>query len=136
MSLTVTVTQFSGGITGEAGDTTLRGTANYALWLYGIFQLQARNLNGGGSVDPIPPTGNMPAKIEFVVSGSSPIPTGGTSLTLPLSWAGLGVIFAKDNIPQTSITTESNYFTWNPISRVFTVSPAAQEGQLFSINPV
>jgi len=130
-----TVTQFAGGQSGSTGDPTLRGTANYALWLYGIFQLQARNLNGGGSVTPIP-SNLMPNKIEFIVSGSTPIVSGGTTLTLPSTWAGLGIVFNRNNLPQTSVISEQSYFVWNTITRVFTCFPAATTSELFSINPV
>ncbi len=116
-------------------DSSLRGTANYLIWLCGEFQIRARGLTGGGTVNPIP-SNMLPQKIEFTVSGSSPIPNGSSSIVLPLTWAGLGVIFARGGQPQTSVTTEPTYYLWNPVTRVFSVSPAAITSELFSINPV
>lgn len=116
-------------------DSTLRGTANYLIWLCGIFAQRATGFSGGGSVIPIPGR-LMPNKIEFNVDGSTPIPTGGTTLTLPLTWAGLGVIFSRGGQPQSSINTEPSYFSWNPVTRIFACFPAAAATELFSINPV
>lgn len=40
-------------------DTTLRGTANYLIWLCGMFGMQAQSGSGGGSsVSPVSPTTN------------------------------------------------------------------------------
>ncbi len=92
-------------------DTSLRGTANYLIWLCGQFQLRAQGLPGGGAVTPIP-SNMLPNKIEFTVSASSPIVNGGNTLILPLTWSGLGVIFNRVNLPQTSVNTEPQYFTF------------------------
>lgn len=116
-------------------DETLRGTANYAVWLYGIFQLQARALTGGGSITPVPPIPNMPNPLEFVISSSSIIPTGSSSLVIP-QFIGYNIIFARDNIPQTQINTGGSYFFWNKVTGLFSCVGVAIEDELFSINPV
>lgn len=70
---------------GAESDEDNRGMANYLYWLCGLFQLQAQyimNGAGGGSVVPTPSGGGAPNDIDFIVSASSIIPTGGTSLLL------------------------------------------------------
>jgi hypothetical protein len=72
MSLTVTTTPFSGGVTAY-NNPTARGVANYLYWLCGKFQIEGQYIImgvGGGSVIPINPT-TFPNPIEFEVTGSS-----------------------------------------------------------------
>lgn len=55
-------------------DSTLRGTANYLIWLCGMFGMQAKNSSGGGSVIPInpnQPTNTFPLYIFGGVNGSN-----------------------------------------------------------------
>ena len=55
MSLSVTVSQFAGGVNGYNNETA-RGVANYLYWICGKFSLEAQYKIGGaagGSVLPI-----------------------------------------------------------------------------------
>ncbi|MEN6463267.1 MAG: hypothetical protein ABFC94_18095 [Syntrophomonas sp.] len=116
---------------------TLRGTANYLIWLCGAYGLQARALSGGGTVTPINPGGLMPAKIEFYVNDTdSYILDGGDTFTLPVAWTGFDLLVFRNGNEQTVLTdgTDSSY-TWNPITRIFTCTPAASTGDKFSIAP-
>lgn len=48
------------GYEANPANSTLRGTANYLIWLCGIFGQQARSGSGGGTVIPITPGGDVP----------------------------------------------------------------------------
>ena len=89
---------------------------------------------GGGSTPTIV-NAVRPERIEFNVSSSSLIPTGGTSVTLPLAWQGFNLSFDRGNVPQSTLSTEPTYFTWNRNTRLFTCSPAANLGELFALIP-
>ena len=134
--MTGTVTQFSGGVTGYT-NPNIQGTADYLIWLCGQFQVQALAFTGGGgTVIPINPSASVPLPLEFVVDGTtSSILNGGNTITLPL-FIGYNMAFNRGGQPQTQVSTESTYFTWNRSTGVFTCSPAAVTGELFSLNPV
>lgn len=114
-------------------DSTLRGVANYAIWIYGLFQVQARSGSGGGSVIPINP-GINPDPLYFTVAADSPIPNGSSTLSLP-TFIAHNVIFSRGGIEQTQLNTEPTYFTWNKATGEFICFPAAITSELFSINP-
>lgn len=116
---------------------SLRSTANYALWLYGLFQLQAQGIifgPGGGSVVPTPSGGGSPNDLDFEVTASSIMVTGATSLSIP-QFIGYNVDFARGGITQntTNLGDGSSYYAWNNVTGIFTIFPAASEGELFRI---
>lgn len=119
---------------------SLRQTANYLYWLCGLFQLQAQNIisgPGGGSVVPTPSGGGSPNDLDFIVSASSIIPTGGTSLSIP-QFIGYNVDFARNGTTQytTPQPGGAQYYSWNNVTGIFTLlgdSPAATEGEAFRI---
>ena len=111
----------------------LRQVANFNLWVYGFFQVQAQAASGGGTVIPINPSLTMPNPIEFVVSDTSPIVTGGNTLSLP-NFIGYNIIFNRNNTSQTQINTGGQYFLWDKISGVFQCFGDAAQDELFSIN--
>lgn len=125
---------------GAQTDQSLRQTANYAYWLYGKFQLEAQNIingPGGGSVIPTPSGGGSPNDLDFIVSGSSIIPTGGTSLYIP-QFIGYNVDFARGGIMQytTPQPFGATYYSWNNVTGIFTLlgdTPEATEGESFRI---
>lgn len=92
------------------------------------------NIIGGGST-PTVVSASRPERIEFNISSSSFIPTGGLSVTLPESWQGFNLSFDRGNVPQSILTTEPSYFTWNRNTRLFTCFPAANVGELFALIP-
>lgn len=115
----------------------LQAPANYLWELCQKFGFKAANIvdgGGGGQVTPITPT-TLPIPYYFIVDGSSFIATGETTVTLPLSWSGYNVLFARGGITQTDVSTESSYFSYNTDTREFSISPAAAEGELFAIIP-
>ncbi|HRP30441.1 MAG TPA: hypothetical protein PKV73_01050 [Agriterribacter sp.] len=133
---------YSGGAQTEQ---SLRETGNYAYWLYGLFQLQAQNIisgPGGGSVVPTPSGGGSPNDLDFIVSASSLIPTGGTSLYIP-QFIGYQVDFARGGIMQytTPQPGGGTYYSWDSVTGIFTLlstdpvlyPPNATEGEPFRI---
>ena len=116
---------------------SLRATANYLIWLCSKWGQEAENITqgaGGGSV--VPGGGSsIPDRVDFIVSGSSFLPTGTSSTTL-LSFVGYGLDFIRGGISQSTVTSESTYFTYNRLSGGFTCSPALVEGELIALIPV
>lgn len=124
---------------GAQTDQSLRQTANYAYWLYGKFQLEAQNIidgAGGGSVAPTPAGTTLPNPLDFEVSASTTVATGETSVTIS-QFIGYDVNFSRGGIMQntTSLGDGSSYYAWNRVTGLFSVYPAAAEGELFRIMP-
>lgn len=92
-------------------------------------------LGGGGSVATI--VGGLPRPEEFVVSASSSIVTGASSLVIP-RFIGYNLLFVRNFIPQSTINLEdgSSYHSWDKTTGTFTCSPAAGVGELFQLIPV
>lgn len=117
-------------------DTTLRGTANYLIWLCGKFGMMAKGVSGGGSVTPLPPVYETPDPLEFVVNDTtSPIISGGSTLVIP-EFIGYNLIFTRNNIPQSAINTGNSWFSWSKLSGTFTCYGAAVDQELFQLNPI
>ncbi len=127
--------------TQDPADTTLRGVANYLIFLCGRFGLQAQSIiagGGGGSVIP-PPVVSI-APLEFVVSSSSPIVTGGSTLLLDGTggnpdFRGYNLNFNRNNIPQYQINTGGSYFIWDKVTGLFTCFGAASVDEIFGLYP-
>ena len=116
-------------------DTRLTKVANYTYSLCGKYGLYAQNITGsGGTVSPVTPT-TTPSRIDFIVDASSYMPTGATTITIP-EFLGLNVLFVRGGIPQSTLTTESTYATWDSSTTILTCSPALADGELISIIPV
>jgi hypothetical protein len=127
----------SGGAQTEA---SLRSTANYLYWLCGLFQLQAQRIisgPGGGSVTPTPSGGALPNPYDFIVSGSSFIAEGVSTINIPL-FIGYNVSFDRGGQPQytTDPGNGGSFFSWNRVTGDFSISPAAFEGEQFRITPI
>lgn len=122
---------------GAQTDENLRLVANYLLWLCGKFGLEARNIIGigGSSVVPIVPGSLRPSRIDFVVSGSSILPTGSSGGTFS-SFIGYELDIIRGGIPQSTITTEPTYFTWTKATGLLFISPSLFVGEVISIIPV
>lgn len=126
---------------GDDVDNTvlLRQTANYCLWNYGKYGQQAQNIiggSGGGTVQPSG-SGTRPTPLDFIVSATSIIPTGSSSLVIP-SYIGWNLQFDRGGITQntTDVGDGSSYFTWTRATATFVCSPALQEGELVRLTPV
>lgn len=115
---------------------TLQETANYLWTLCGKYGLQALVVaQSAGNVSPITPTSSLPLPIEFVVSASSLIATGGNSVTIT-AFIGYNLSFNRNNVPQSQINDGASYFTWNRNTGQFFCSGDAQLNELFSLTPI
>jgi len=117
-------------------DAELASVANYLVWLCGRFGLQAAGITGsGGSVTPVTPGGGSGAsRIDFVVSASSYIPTGGTSKTIS-AFAGMEIDFIRNGVSQSTLSGQPSYITWNKTTTELTISPALTDDEVISIIP-
>jgi len=89
--------------------------------------------SGGGSVTPVNPGVVQP--YYFNVGAGEFFDNGDSSKTLPSEWGGKNIIFSRGGVNQSTVASEPSYFSWNPTTRIFTVTPAATTGELFSIIP-
>jgi len=127
------------GAAGGAQDAeTLRNMRNYLLWLIGMFGMDAKRIvsgGGGGTVVPSPVV-NRPDPLDFVVSSTSIIPTGGTGLSIP-AFVGWNLDFDRGGIAQntTNIGDGSSYYSWTRATGIFACFPALSEGELVRLSP-
>lgn len=127
---------------GAQTEQSLRSTANYDIWLMGMFGAQAAILiagGGGGSVTPITPGGN-PAPYIFEVSDSSFIETGESVKQFPSTWVGREILFFRGTVLQSDINTGGTYYSWDSLNAILTLLPSGASGQasvgeLFQIYP-
>lgn len=120
---------------GAATAESLLLVKNYLIWLCGKFGLQASAITGsGGSVIPIIPTVTTPQRIDFVVSGSSLIPTGGSSLTIT-NFIGYQLDYQRNGMPQSTLSSQPSYFSWNSNTGQFNCTPALEAGELVALIP-
>lgn len=115
----------------------LEQPANHLWELCQKWQLKAASIVDGGSsgqVTPVTPV-TLPTPYYFLVDGSSFIADGASSKTFPASWQGFNIVFARNGITQTTVTSEPTYFTWNSTTAEFTCSPAVVSGELLAFIP-
>jgi hypothetical protein len=120
---------------------TLIATSNYLLALCGKYQFAALAAqNAGGSIVPIS-VGSGPNALDFIVSASSPIPTGGTTLYIP-QFIGYNIIFARGGLVQYTTPQPGSavYYSWSSATGYLHLLPdpdgAATEGESFHIQPI
>lgn len=121
----------------DPNNSSLPLTSNYLYSLCRGYNLQAQAILGtatGGSVAPVTPT-SIPNAYDFVVSGSSLIPTGGSSVTLT-AYIGWNVLFVRNGIAQSSINTGQSYYSWNKTTGLLTISPEAYQDEQMQIYPI
>lgn len=130
---TYTITPFSGGV--NEIDLGVTSTSNYLNALCGKYGLEANYLiSPGGIVSTITSPSTVPSPIEFLVSGSSIIASGASSVTIP-SFIGFNVLFIRNGISQSTIDNGGSYFTWDKGMGIFTCFPAATTDELFQLYP-
>ncbi len=119
---------------------TLVSTSNYMYALCGKWGLAAQNkINGGGSVAPVTPR-PIPEPYDWEVgeetSSLAPLAAGDSSVTLE-SFIGFNIEFTRGNLTQntTSLDDGTSYYSWNRVTGLFTISPAASLGELMRILP-
>ncbi len=119
-------------------DTSITKVANYLYALMGLYGTQALGLSGNvgsiaGVVSVIPVA--TPNALEFEVSATSIIPTGGSTVTLQ-AFIGYNIIFARNNVTQSTINNGGSYYSWNRSTGEFQCFGNAAETELFTITPV
>ena len=119
-------------------DDTLFATSTYLYALCGKYGIQAQYIVGtGGSIaPPISPSVVTPVPIEFLVSASSTMVNGQSTLVIP-NYINYNLLFLRNNIPQSSVNLNdgSAYFSWDKITGTFTCYGAAVTGDLFQLYP-
>jgi hypothetical protein len=117
----------------DSTDDTLPQKARYLYALCGKYGLQASVVTQtAGSVSPATP--NVPiVPYQFNVAASGNLINEGESSVIITSFIGFNLLFVRNGIPQTTLTTESSYYSWNKETGLFTISPGAILGELFQI---
>lgn len=122
------------GYEGDPTDDTLRGTANYLLWMCGKYGQQAQYIisgAGGGTVIPI--TGATPSPIQFIVDASTSYMVDGQSTKTVTTFIGFNLLFTRGGITQSTVTSEPSFYNWDKAAGLFTITPSANTGELFQI---
>lgn len=120
----------------DPSDTTLFKTAYFLYALCGIYGLKAESITeSAGSVASITPTTSLPTPLNFVVSGGSLIPTGGSTLTIP-SFVGYNLLFVRNGIAQSQLNTGASYYTWSRSTGEFECFGDATLGEEFLLIPI
>lgn len=118
--------------------TQQRVVADYLYELIQRYAFKAAAIvdnNTGGQIAP--PSGiTVPNPYDFEVEASSFIPTGDSSVTIS-QFIGYNVNFSRGGIMQntTNLGDGTSYYSWNLVTGLFTIYPAASEGELFRIMP-
>ena len=120
-------------------DPTYTGVRVVADYLYELIQRYAFKAaaivdnNTGGQIAPASGV-TVPNPYDFEVEAASFIPTGDDSVTIS-QFIGYNVNFSRGGIMQntTNLGDGSSYYSWNLVTGLFTIFPAASEGELFRI---
>ena len=120
----------------DSTDDTLPQTARYLYALCGKYGLQASVvMQTSGTVSPVTP--NVPTvPYQFNVAASGNLINEGESSVIITSFIGFNLLFVRNGIPQTTLTTESSYYSWNKDTGLFTITPGAILSELFQIYPI
>jgi hypothetical protein len=122
-------------------DPNYTGVREVADYLYELIQKFAfksaaivDNNTGGQIAPPTPGSGTQPNDLDFEVTSGSIMADGETTLSIP-QFIGYNVDFARGGIMQntTSLGDGSSYYSWNNVTGIFTIFPAAATGELFRI---
>ena len=130
-------------------DSTYSGVVAVGNYLYALcspwyFEAEAIvDGGGGGQIPGITPGGTTVNALDFEVTASSIIPTGGTTLLLDGTndnpdWRGIAIVnLSRDGIWQntTNLGLGYSYYSWNSYSGLLTISGAATAGELIRITP-
>lgn len=123
-------------------DPTYDGVYVVGIYLYELIARYANRAaaivdnNTGGQVAP--PSGiTIPNAYDFIVSDSSFIATGESSITIT-EFIGYPVNFSRGEMMQHTTPTEdgfTTYYSWNIVTGLFTISSPATAGERFRIMP-
>lgn len=118
----------------QPADNTLRGVANYDIFLCGIYGAQQRGGSGGGTVIPIQPS-TTPLALQFYVTDDTPVKNGDSEVVF-LQFIGFELLFNRGNQPQATVSDgSSTYYSWDKFTGTFQCFGAANTGELFALIP-
>ena len=119
----------------DSADDTLTLTSNYLFSLCRGYNLKAAsimNAGSGGSISPVTPS-TAPTPYQFIVAASGNLLNNGESSVTISSFIGFNLLFSRNGIPQSTISTEASYYSWGRETGGFTCSPAVLTGELIQI---
>lgn len=116
---------------------TLPATSLYLLSLcYNVWKAWYIVNNGsGGNIPPVTPPANAPSPYYFEVTDSSFL-VNGQSIATIANFAKYNLIYTRNGIPQSQVTDQPSYFSWNPTTAQFISVPAVTTGELIGLIPV
>mgnify|MGYP001568186028 CR=1 FL=1 len=121
---------------GAQTDADIRQMANYLEWLIGQYGREAQYiLTGAGGGAVIPGGGSVPSQLNFTVAASGTTLIDGQSTVTLTQFIGYNLLVNKNGQSLNQITTAPVYYTWNNVTGVLTVVPAAFLGDEFQITP-
>jgi hypothetical protein len=121
----------------DPSDTSLVTTGRYLMAICGIYGQIAQGITGGsGTVAAISGTTGAPPPYDFKVDASTSFIIDGQSTKIITLFLGYNLLFTRGGIAQSTVTTESSYYTWDKATATFTCVPAAITSELFQIYPI
>jgi hypothetical protein len=113
----------------DPSDTSLTDTANYLYALCGKYGILAQGVSGVAGNSVVSGSVTSPEPYNFIVDGSSFMLNGESSKTIT-SFIGYNLLYVRNGIPQTTVNTESSYFSWDKVTGNFVTTPALVTGEL------
>lgn len=119
----------------DPSDDTLIATSNY---LYGLckFVIQAQAvMQISGTISSVIAT-TSPSPYQFTVAASGTFMVDGQTSKTITAFIGYNLLFVRGGVPQSTLTTEPSYYSFDRTTGAFVVSPQPYTGELFQIYPV
>ena len=117
-------------------DTTLVATGNYLMALCGLYGLEAQEVTASGGTVAPSATSTAPLPLQFEVAASGTTFIDGQGSATLATFAGYNLLFSRNGIPQSTVSSQPSYYSWNRSTGLLTISPSAILGELFQIYPV
>jgi len=101
------------------------------LWeLMGKYGIQAQAYTGGGGSIAGITAGSAPLPYNFIVDASTSFMIDGESSKTISAFIGYNLLFVRGGVVQSTVNTESSYYSWNKTTGLFTCSPAMVTSEL------
>jgi hypothetical protein len=109
--------------------------ANYLLTLCGIYLFQAQEALGAGGSTATTTQVSAPSPYYFIVDASTSFMLNGATTKTITSFIGYNLVYSRNGIIQTTVTSEPTYFSWNSVTGAFVTTPALITGELIGLVP-